>query len=200
MKYWAVESYLVVNNTPIVIGGRPLLSIGYKYNYRKVLGFIDTKGSGSTEPGYPYLSRFPDIYSNVSVHPVIRPHFLGRYFNACNAIDNHNRMCQSDLALDKYWVTQRGYFRLATTVALGMGITDGKIIYCNGVAEGNVDRKISTWEYNNMTVYYCLNNPFTDEFGIPDLNIPPINFDYRPHPHKISRYTPDLLLTAIHLC
>ena len=31
-----------------------------------------------------------------------------------------------DIALEEYWVTQSGYFRLATTVALGMGITDGK--------------------------------------------------------------------------
>ena len=38
------------------------------------------------------------------------------------------------MLLDKYRVTQSGYFRLATTVALGMGITDGKLLYCHGVA------------------------------------------------------------------
>ena len=73
-------------------------------------------------------------------------------------IDNHNRMRQSDTALDKYWVTQSSYFRLATTVELGMGITDVKLLYCHGVAEGNKDKKISTLEYNNRTVYYCFNN------------------------------------------
>ena len=62
-------------------------------------------------------------------------------------------MRQSDLLLEKYWVTQIGYFRLATTVALGMGITDGKLLYCHGVAEGNKEKKISTLEYNNRTVY-----------------------------------------------
>ena len=92
MKDWTVGSYLVMNGTPIVPSGRPLMSIGYKYNSRKALGFISTEGDGSTEPGYPYLSRFPDIYWNVSVRPVILTHVLGRYFNACNAIDNHNRM------------------------------------------------------------------------------------------------------------
>ena len=55
-------------------------------------------------------------------------------------------MRQSDLALEKYWVTQSGCFRLATTVSLGMGIADGNIIYCRGVAEGNMDKKISTLE------------------------------------------------------
>ena len=51
-------------------------------------------------------------------------------------------MRQYDLLLEKYWVTQSGYFRLATTVALGMGITDGKLLYCHGVEEGNEDKKI----------------------------------------------------------
>ena len=106
-------------------------------------------------------------------------------------------MWQSDLALEKYWVTQSGYFRLATSLALGMGIAYGKLLYCHSVAGGNMDRKISTLEYNNMTFYYCFNNTFIDEFGSPDLNIPPITFDDRPHLHKRSRYNPDLLPYAI---
>ena len=62
-------------------------------------------------------------------------------------------MRQYDLSLDKYWVTQSGYFRLATTVALGIVLTYRKILYCHGVAEGNKDKKISTLEYNNRKVY-----------------------------------------------
>ena len=57
-------------STPIVPGGRPLLDIGYYYNYRKVLLFIATEGNGSTEKYDPYLSCFPDIYSNVSLSPL----------------------------------------------------------------------------------------------------------------------------------
>ena len=148
-----------MKSTPRFPGEIPLLAIGYKYNYRKVIGFIATEGSGSTEPGDPYLSHFPDIYCNISVRPVVLPHFLGRYFNACNAIDNHNMMWQSDLLLEKYWVTQSGYFRLATTVALGMGITYGKLLYCHSDAEGNADKNISALEYNIRMAYYCLNNP-----------------------------------------
>ena len=67
------------------------------------LGFIANEGTGSTEPGYPYLSCFPDIYSNVSIFPTyipaVRPHLIGSYFIACNAIDNHNRMSKCDIAL-----------------------------------------------------------------------------------------------------
>ena len=57
------------------------------------------------------------------------PQLLGRYSNACNAIAHHNRMRQSDIALEKYFVTHSDYFRLTTTIALGMGITDGKILF-----------------------------------------------------------------------
>ena len=102
MKYWSGGSYLVLKITPRFPGERPLLAIGYKYNYRKVLGFIATERDGSTEPGDPYLSLFPDIYSNVSVRPVVFSHLLGGYFNACNVIYNQNRMWQSDISLEIY--------------------------------------------------------------------------------------------------
>ena len=81
-----------MKTTTRVPSGRQLLSIEYKYNYRRVLGFITTEGVGSTERGDPYLSRLPDIYSNVSVNPVVFPHLLDRHFNACNSIYNHNMM------------------------------------------------------------------------------------------------------------
>ena len=55
-------------------------------------------------------------------------------------------MRQSYLELEKYWVIQSGYFTLATTVALGMGITYGKLLYFHGVSEGNVEKKTSTLE------------------------------------------------------
>ena len=40
-------SYLFMKSTPRFPGGRPLMSIGYKYNYRKVLGFIAGEGAVS---------------------------------------------------------------------------------------------------------------------------------------------------------
>ena len=84
------------------------------------------------------------------------------YFNGYNAIYNHNGMWKSDIELDKYWVTQSGYSRLATTVALGMVIIYGKLLYCHGVPDVNMDKEISTLEYNNRMAYYYLNNHFTD--------------------------------------
>ena len=84
-------------------------------------------------------------------------------------------MRQSDLAIEKYWVTQSVHFRLATTVALGMGITYGKLLYCHGVAGGGkygqdnlkigVKQQDSLWFFNNI---------FTDKFGSLYLYLPPI--------------------------
>ena len=59
-------------------------------------------------------------------------------------------MIQSDLALEKYWVTQIGYLRLVTTVVLGMGITDGKIILCHIISNKIKCKSIPMREYNHI--------------------------------------------------
>ena len=115
----------------------------YNYRHRKVIGFIDKEGDRSTEPGFPYLSQYPDNDSNVSIFPVLCPHAIGRYFSAWNAIENNDMIRKSDLALDKYWVTQSGYYRLATTVSLGMGNTDTELLLWHGISDQNNDKKSS---------------------------------------------------------
>ena len=60
---------------------------------------------------------------------------IGRHFSACNAIDNHSRMSQSDVALEKYWVTQSVYFRLTHPVV---------VVYCiigTEIPSNNVKKK-----------------------------------------------------------
>ena len=52
-------------------------------------------------------------------------------------------MRKSDIELGKYWVTQSGYLRLATTDGLGMGITDGKLLFCHGISQDSEDKTIS---------------------------------------------------------
>ena len=44
MEDWPGGSYLVINSTPRFTDEIPPLAIGYKYNSRKVLGFIATGG------------------------------------------------------------------------------------------------------------------------------------------------------------
>ena len=73
MKERPWGSYIVMKSTTRAPGDKPLMYIRYKYNNRKVLWYIATKGSESTEPGYPYLYSFPDNYFNVSICPVFFP-------------------------------------------------------------------------------------------------------------------------------
>ena len=101
-------------------------------------------------------------------------------------------MRQSYPALDKYGVTYNGYFRLATTVVLGMGITYGKLLYCHGVTEVNVDKKLSTLDYNKRTVYDCFNYPFIADCGSLYMNLPPINIDDRTSPPLVCIREPNM--------
>ena len=115
--------------TWIVLEGRAvkegvdLVSIGYKYNKKKVLVFLFNKGAGSTAPGEPYEARFPDAFGNVCIRHVKRPVVVSRFFKFSNQVDLHNQARQFDLALEKKWITQDGWFRLYTTI-VGMTIVD----------------------------------------------------------------------------
>ena len=57
----------------MVPGGRTLISIGYKYNARKVISFIVTDNAGITKTGIYYLSKYSDQFTNVAIRPVARP-------------------------------------------------------------------------------------------------------------------------------
>ena len=71
-KDWPGGSYLVLRSKPMVPRDRPLIAIGYKYNARKFQYFIVTKNAWSTNTGIPYLSKYPDQFTNVAIHPVAR--------------------------------------------------------------------------------------------------------------------------------
>ena len=64
----------------MVPGGRPLIAIGYKYNARKVLYFIVTENAGSTKTGIPYLSKYPEQFTNVAIVPIARPLVMSIFF------------------------------------------------------------------------------------------------------------------------
>ena len=177
MKEWSGGSHIFTKSTPRVPGNIPLTAIWYKYIYHKVLGFISGEGTEITEPGVTYLYHYPDNYNIVSIWPVLYHHVIDSYFSDCYAINNHNRMRQFELVLYKYWVTQSGYFRLVTTVALGMGLTDGNLLFCHGISEKSKDKTISMREYTDRTVYDWFNNPFSGDHGSPNLNIPHITID-----------------------
>ena len=55
--------------------------------------------------------------------------------------------------LDKYLSNQSIYFKLATTVVLGMGIAYGKLLFCHGISEKSKEKTVAIREYNDGTVY-----------------------------------------------
>ena len=157
------------------------------------------EGVRSTEADVPSLSCYPPNYSNISIQHVIFHLKIERYYIVCNEIYKHNRMRQSDLAVDKYWVTYSGYFRLVTTVTLVIGITYGNFLFCHGISEQSNNKTIPMKEYNNRTVYDCFNNPFLVYGGSPALNLSTLTIGDSPCPKTISQYTSDPLPDAIYV-
>ena len=87
----------------------PHACVSYKYNLKKVLVFLLTKGAGSTQPGEPYLAKFPDKFGNVCTREVAWPEIISNYSNKSNMVDLHNQAQQAELALKK-WITQNAFF------------------------------------------------------------------------------------------
>ena len=107
--------------------GCVLYFLGYKYNCRKVLCFLCSENSGDFKEGLPYVARFHDTNGNMQNREVYRPSIISDYFGLSNKIDRHNHIRQSALSLEKYWVTQCPWFRIATTV-IGMTVTDASLL------------------------------------------------------------------------
>ena len=112
----------MLSSKPVVPRDRPLIYISYKYNVRKVLYFIVTENSGKKNTGIPYLSKYPDQFTNDSICPVTHTLVMSKQKSAINEVDSNNKSGQSDLALENFWVTKCGWLQLFTTVAMGMTI------------------------------------------------------------------------------
>ena len=106
------------------VEGVDLVALGYRYNRKKVLCFVMTRGAGTTKNGPPYLQRYPCKRTRqVRQRHVTRPMIITLFFRHSALIDTHNQARQFLLALEKAWVVQCGFFRLSTTV-LGMEVTN----------------------------------------------------------------------------
>ena len=104
-----------------------LYFIGYKYNSKKVLCFLCSEHAGDFQEGLPYVARFHDTNGNMQNREVYRSSVVSDYFGFSNKIDRHNHIRQSALSLEKHWVTQCPWFRIATTI-IGMTVTDASLL------------------------------------------------------------------------
>ena len=101
-----------------------LINIGYKYDTWKVIYFIVTKKSGSTQAGFTYLSKYTDKFTNVDIFPVACTLVMYKFFGAVDEIESHKKSRQSDFALEKFCVTQCGWIRLYMIDVIGITITN----------------------------------------------------------------------------
>ena len=117
----------------MVPGGRPIIAIGYKYNARKVLYFIVTYNTGITQADITHLSKYPDQFSNFSISPVVCTLVVYKLFGSITEVESHNKSRQSDLVLEKFWVTQYGWLRFCTIVSMVIYINNFWVLFCYGV-------------------------------------------------------------------
>ena len=107
-------------------------------------------------------------------------------------------MWHYDPALDKCWVTQSGYFRLAAAVLLVMGKTYSKLLFCHGISDQIRDKKIPMIYYKIRMVYEFSNNTFLGDCGMSGFSIPSMPLYDISRPNKRAHSTPDLLTAAIY--
>ena len=158
MKDYQSGSHLVLETT--TKEEIELLAIGYKYNMRKVMFFIATKGSGHTEPGVPYQAKWKDSNKNTRIRKVARPQIVSKYFLKSNSIDLHNQSRQCDLRLEKCWISHCGFFRILTTI-FGICVTDCWHAYKYHCAHSSTyhHHGIRIVDFAGILAKDCLNNP-----------------------------------------
>lgn len=155
MKEWPAGSHIVLETT--TSDGVDLLAIGYKYNKRKVTCFIATKGAGHTEAGVSYEARWKDDNNNTLARNVPRPDIVSKYFLHNNVIDVGNQSRQHDLRLEKFWITQDGYFRMVTTL-FGICVTDAWKGYKHHLRNQHRHKNITLGEFASILAKDCLRN------------------------------------------
>ena len=86
IEKWLGGSYLVLRSNNMVPGGIRLITIGYKYDVRKVLYFIIKEDTGMKKSGIPYLSKYPITFSNVSICPFAHLLVMYKFFAYGNVV------------------------------------------------------------------------------------------------------------------
>jgi len=159
MKNWPAGLHIVLEGS--ASEGIDLLSLGYKYNSRKVLCFISTNNVGSTMTSSFYEATWRDNNGNTMSHQIPCPQIISEYFQNSNTIDKHNHVRQFLLELEKHWITEDGFFRIITTL-FGMGITDCWKAYKFHLGNRHRHKNISIDGFVDLLCHDLLSNQFSD--------------------------------------
>ena len=77
---------------------------------------------------------------------------MSKFFGSVNDVDSHNKSCQSDLALEKFWVTQCGWLRLYATVAMGTKINNSWKLFHYRVKRDHYNKFIGIREFSEKSL------------------------------------------------
>ena len=92
-----------------------------------------------------------------------------------NEVESHNKSRKSDLALDKWCVTQCGLLILCTTVVMEMNMTNCWKLFWYGVKRDHYDKFVGIRELSEGLAQDCFNNNFSPDRWTPAKNIPPLD-------------------------
>ena len=112
------------------VRGVRLVAIGYNQKKNDTVCLLMTEGAASTmdDPRRPRVQKFLDKYRNVCVRRVNRPKALNEYYRYCGLIDDHNRLRQGYLQLEKKWLCKSGFARIFSTI-VGMNLVDTYLLW-----------------------------------------------------------------------
>ena len=141
------------------------------YCKRKTLCFLFTEGASSTTPGEPYRAKWKDENGNSRYRDVPRPQCCSTYFIHSNVIDVLNMQRQKELRLEKFWVTEDGYFRIITSV-FGICVVDCWNAYKWHLPDNHRHKHCDLETFYDMMALDLLNNEESSEIDDGTLHIP----------------------------
>ena len=144
---WPGGSYLALNRKYMVNMERAIIYTGCKYNTWKVLYLIPTEGEGIKKYGITYLTKHLEPFGNFSIRTVAILLVMYKFFVLVNEVDYHKKHIQSDLAMEKYWVTQCGWICLCMAVAMVTNINNFWKPFSYGVNIDHYEKLIDTREF-----------------------------------------------------
>ena len=73
---------------------RLLIHIVYKYNSQEVISFFTKGGTGRTEHGIPYFSKYPEMFDNIYIQLVAHTQIVSKFFGSVSEIETHKKFRQ----------------------------------------------------------------------------------------------------------
>lgn len=148
------------------INGVDLLALSWRD--RKVHSFIST--CSTTNPGNPCYKKRYDEYGQQFKKSVERPKLVEEYFDGSPAIDIHNHIRQSGLALEEVWRTQNWEHRMFASI-FGIIETNAFLAF-NFFKRSRLEEPMSHGDFTSALALQLINN--SSPSGVPVVQNRPV--------------------------